>query len=89
MNIFVWMLAGAVLGWIGISFLSFNEQRGTVLSMIIGATGGFLGGKFIAPMFTAAAAVPGDFNSSALLFAVGVSAAFLAIGNLVYNRFGF
>jgi uncharacterized membrane protein YeaQ/YmgE (transglycosylase-associated protein family) len=89
MNVVVWMLAGAVLGWIGISFLRFNEGRGTVVSMVIGAVGGFFGGKIIAPMFTAMAAVPGDFSSSALIFAVAVAAAFLAIGNLVYQRFGF
>jgi uncharacterized membrane protein YeaQ/YmgE (transglycosylase-associated protein family) len=89
MNVVVWMLAGAVLGWIGISFLRFNEGRGTAVSMVIGAVGGFFGGKIIAPMFTAMAAVPGDFSSSALIFAVAVAAAFLAIGNLVYQRFGF
>jgi uncharacterized membrane protein YeaQ/YmgE (transglycosylase-associated protein family) len=88
MNIVVFMLAGAVLGWIGISFLRFNEMRGTLVSMVIGTVGGLFGGKIIAPMFTAAAAVPADFSSSALMFAVALAAAFLAIGNLVHERYG-
>jgi hypothetical protein len=31
MNIVVFILAGAALGWIGISFLRFNEGRGTLV----------------------------------------------------------
>jgi len=89
MNTVVWMLAGAVLGWIGISFLNFNEGRGTVVSMVIGAAGGLFGGKIVAPMFAAAAAVPSEFSSLALFFAATVAAAFLAIGNLVHDRYGF
>jgi hypothetical protein len=68
--------------------LAFNEERGMTVSMIIGGVGGFLGGKMIAPMFTAAAAVPADFSASALFFAAGVAAAFLAVGNLVHSRWG-
>jgi hypothetical protein len=59
-----------------------------IVSIIIGALGGLAGGKLIAPMFTAAEAVPGDFSFSALLFAGAVAAAFLAVGNLVHDRWG-
>jgi len=88
MNIVMWMLAGGILGWVGYSYLNFNEGRGKIVSIIIGAMGGFLGGKMVAPMFTAAVAVPGDFSLSALFFAAAIAAAFLAVGNLVYNRWG-
>jgi uncharacterized membrane protein YeaQ/YmgE (transglycosylase-associated protein family) len=88
MNVVMWMLAGGILGWVGYKFLDFNERRGMVVSIIIGAVGGFFGGKIIAPMFTAAAAVPADFSASALLFAAAVAAAFLAAGNLIHNRWG-
>jgi uncharacterized membrane protein YeaQ/YmgE (transglycosylase-associated protein family) len=88
MNILIWMLTGGVVGWAGYSFLGYNEQRGMMVSIVIGTLGGFFGGNMIAPMFTAAAAVPGDFSSLALLFAAAAAAAFLAVGNLVYNRWG-
>ena len=88
MNIVVWMLAGAILGWVGYKFLEFNEDRGAVVAMIIGAVGGLVGGKFIAPMFGAAAAVPDAFSSSALLVAALVAAAFLFAGNFVHDRWG-
>jgi uncharacterized membrane protein YeaQ/YmgE (transglycosylase-associated protein family) len=88
MNIVMWMLAGGILGWVAYSYLGFNEGRGMLVSIFIGTLGGFLGGKMIAPMFTAAAAVPGDFSTSALFFAAAVASAFLAVGNLVHNRWG-
>lgn len=88
MNIVIWMLAGGVLGWVGYAFLGFNEERGRMVSIIIGAAGGITGGKLIAPMFISAAAVPADFSMPALFFAAAAAAAFLAAGNLVYNRWG-
>lgn len=88
MNIVMWILAGGILGWVGYAFLGFNEGRGMIVSIIIGIVGGFFGGKIIAPLFTAAAAVPDAFSVSALIFATAVAAAFLAAGNLVYDRWG-
>jgi uncharacterized membrane protein YeaQ/YmgE (transglycosylase-associated protein family) len=88
MDTIVWMLAGGTLGWAGCSYLGFNEERGVIVSIIIGALGGFAGGKLIAPMFTAVEAAPSAFSLSHLLFAAAVAAAFLAVGNLVYKRWG-
>jgi len=88
MNIVMWILAGGILGWIGYSYMGFNEGRGMIASFVIGAIGGIVGGKMIAPMFSAAAAVPGDFSASALVVAAAVAAAFLFAGNLIYDRFG-
>ena len=88
MNIVMWMLTGSILGWVAYSYLSFNEERGAMVSIVIGALGGLIGGKVIAPMFTAGALAPGDFSAPALFVAAAVAAAFLAGGNLVYKRWG-
>ena len=90
MNVALWMLAGGLLGWASHEFLRLNIERGTMTAIAIGAAGGLIGGKFIAPMFMAAAlpdAVPGAFSGSALLFAAAVAATVLIIGNLISNRF--
>jgi len=87
MDIVIWVLAGAVLGWVGYSYLAFNEARGRTVSIAIGAMGGLLGGKIVAPMLTAAP-LPGDFSLPALLVASAVAAAALAVGNLVHARWG-
>jgi uncharacterized membrane protein YeaQ/YmgE (transglycosylase-associated protein family) len=88
MDIVVWMLTGSLLGWIGCAYLGFNQGRGVAVSAIIGGLGGFLGGKIVAPIFTEAAAVPGDFSMSALLCAAAVATALLALGNMVHERWG-
>jgi uncharacterized membrane protein YeaQ/YmgE (transglycosylase-associated protein family) len=88
MNIVLWMLAGGILGWGGHSLLHFNEERGALVSVAIGALGGIFGGKVLAQMFSTAVATPGAFNASALIFAAAAATAFLAIGNMVYKRWG-
>ena len=88
MNIFIWMLAGALLGWIGFSYMRFNEERGLLVSAIIGAVGGLIGGNIIAPMFMAAQKVPDAFSASSLVVAAIVAAALLFAGNLIYQRWG-
>jgi uncharacterized membrane protein YeaQ/YmgE (transglycosylase-associated protein family) len=87
MDIIVWLLTGGAVGWASYSFLGFNEERGMKVSVVIGAVGALVGGKMIAPMFSAAA-VPGDFSASGLFVAAAAAAALLALGNLVHNRWG-
>jgi uncharacterized membrane protein YeaQ/YmgE (transglycosylase-associated protein family) len=88
MNIFIWILAGGVLGWVGFAFWRFNEERGPIVSIIIGAVGGLFGGHVIAPLFLSASAIPGSFSSTALFFAAAVAATFLFVGSMVHDRWG-
>jgi uncharacterized membrane protein YeaQ/YmgE (transglycosylase-associated protein family) len=88
MNIFIWMVAGGILGWVGFAFWKFNEDRGPVVSVIIGAVGGLFGGHVVAPMFLAASQLPGSFSTSALFFAAVVATAFLFVGSMIYDRWG-
>jgi uncharacterized membrane protein YeaQ/YmgE (transglycosylase-associated protein family) len=88
MNIAMWVLAGGVLGWVGFAFLKVNEERGLVISVIIGMMGGFFGGNVLAPMLGAVADTPNDFSLFSMTIAVASAAACLAIGNLVSNRYG-
>jgi uncharacterized membrane protein YeaQ/YmgE (transglycosylase-associated protein family) len=86
MDIAVWILVGAIIGWISFSMIGLNEGRGMVISITIGAVGGLLGGKLIAPFFSAPAAAPGDFGGSAIVFAAAVAAACLFAGHLVHQH---
>ena len=88
MNLFIWMLAGAALGWASFAFLDFSEGRGKMASVVIGGFGGVLGGKMIAPMLTAPAAVAGGFSMSSLVIAAVVASVILVVANLVNKRWG-
>lgn len=85
MTIVLWILAGGAIGWAGFTYLGFNEGRGQKIAILIGAVGGLLGGKVLAPMF---GAVAGDFSVMALMVALASAAACLAIANKVHDRFG-
>ncbi len=88
MNIIMWMLAGAAIGWGGYAVLHFNEQRGMLISMVIGVAGGVAGGKLLAPMFGVVESVPEVFSMAALVCALGAAAVVLFIGDQVHSRFG-
>lgn len=87
MELVLWLLAGAVLGWVAIAYFGLNQDRGTIVSIVIGASGGIIGGKLVAPMFVAATA-PGEFSMAALIVVLASAAACLVGGNVVHNRFG-
>jgi uncharacterized membrane protein YeaQ/YmgE (transglycosylase-associated protein family) len=86
MNILIWMLAGAALGWASFAFLGFSEGRGKIASIVIGGFSGVLGGKMIAPMLTAPAAVAGGFSMSAFVIAAVVASVVLVVANVVNKR---
>ena len=88
MDIAMWVLAGGAVGWVGCTYLGFNEDRGTMLSVIIGMAGGFAGGKVVAPLFLDVSATPGAFSTPPLLFAVVVAAGFIFVGDQLYKRWG-
>jgi len=86
MEIFFWVGAGALLGWMSYAFLGFNEARGLAVSIAIGAGGALVGAKGVAPMFVTTAAPLDGLSMPFLMFAVGTAVACLALGNLLYRR---
>jgi uncharacterized membrane protein YeaQ/YmgE (transglycosylase-associated protein family) len=88
METLVWILAGAALGWASYSYLGFNEARGMMVSMIIGAVGALVGAKALAPIFMATAAPTAGFSTAVLFFAAGAAAACLALANMLHRRWG-
>ena len=86
MNTFLWILAGGALGWVAYSVAGLNASWGMFVSVVIGAMGGVLGGKLLAPIFFGAAA-PEGVAIAALFVATAVAAGCLALSNLLHNRF--
>lgn len=88
MNVAMWVLAGATLGWLGFAYFKGNRDLGLATSVIIGAVGGFFGGNVLAPMLGAVTDTPNIFNLFSMGVALGSAAACLALGNLMSRRFG-
>lgn len=81
----LWVMTGALLGFVSFSYLGLIRGAGLIFSIILGGVGAMAGGKMIAPMFVDATAVPDAFSLGALVVATAVAAAFLAIGTVIYN----
>lgn len=88
MNIAMWILAGGVLGWIGFAYFKANEQRGGIISVIIGMCGAFFGGDVLAPMLGAITDAPNDFSPFSMVMALASATAWLGISDLLSRRFG-
>jgi len=86
MNIAIWIMCGAILGWIFFSFLRTNMQWGLVISIIIGIVGGFFGGNVLSPMLGVVTDRPNDFSLVALVLALASAAGLLVISDQVSKR---
>lgn len=87
MNIAMWVVAGAVLGWAGHAYLNVNAEQGMTISIIIGAVGGFFGGSVLAPMLGAITDASSDFSAFSLFVASVSAAGCLLVADLVAKRF--
>ncbi|HTQ76914.1 MAG TPA: hypothetical protein VMI15_02725 [Burkholderiales bacterium] len=88
MNIAIWIAAGGCIGWAAFAILGMNEYRGVVVSIVIGAVAGTVGGQVLAPMLSGSTALPGEFSFNALTIAALSAAACLVAGNVIHHRFG-
>jgi len=80
----IWILIGAGVGWVSFSMLGMNERRGLTMALVIGAAGGLVGGKMVAPLL--AAAPPAEAGMMPLFIAAAAALVCLALGNHVEKR---
>jgi uncharacterized membrane protein YeaQ/YmgE (transglycosylase-associated protein family) len=51
MNIIIYLIAGAIVGYIASLIMKTNSQQGLILDIIVGVLGAFLSGYFLSPIF--------------------------------------
>jgi uncharacterized membrane protein YeaQ/YmgE (transglycosylase-associated protein family) len=51
MNIIIYLIAGAIVGYIASRIMRTNSQQGLILDIVVGVIGAFIGGWFLAPIF--------------------------------------
>lgn len=44
MGIFLWIIFGALVGWIASMIMNTNAQQGTILNIVVGIIGALIGG---------------------------------------------
>lgn len=50
MNILIYLIAGAIVGYIASRIMRTNSQQGLLLDIVVGVIGAFLAGYFISPL---------------------------------------
>ena len=50
MNIIIYLIAGAIVGYIASRIMRTNSQQGLLLDILVGVIGAFLAGYFISPL---------------------------------------
>jgi uncharacterized membrane protein YeaQ/YmgE (transglycosylase-associated protein family) len=83
-NFIVWLLVGALIGWLASMVMRTNAQQGALLNIVVGIVGAMLGG-FVLPLlgFGGSSINNNDFSLNGLLVAFGGAVILLAVVNLM------
>jgi uncharacterized membrane protein YeaQ/YmgE (transglycosylase-associated protein family) len=50
MNLIIYLIAGAIVGYIASRIMRTNSQQGLLLDIVVGVVGAFIAGYFISPL---------------------------------------
>ncbi|WP_345101701.1 GlsB/YeaQ/YmgE family stress response membrane protein [Candidatus Villigracilis vicinus] len=88
-NFIVWIIVGAVIGWVASIIMRTNNRQGLIADIIVGIVGAFVAGLFLSPLFNISTINEGNFSLPALLVSLGGAIILLAISKLFRNVSGF
>ena len=78
-NLIVWLVAGAVIGWIASMVMHTDAQQGTILNIVVGVVGALIAGLLMnQPTIN-----QNVFNLNALVISLIGAIGLLAVVNLV------
>jgi uncharacterized membrane protein YeaQ/YmgE (transglycosylase-associated protein family) len=83
-NFILWLLFGALVGWLASIVMRTDAQQGTLLNIVVGIVGAFLGGFLFNLLGIGGGTInSNDFSLSALLVSFVGAVVLLGIVNLV------
>nr|WP_216863692.1 GlsB/YeaQ/YmgE family stress response membrane protein [Candidatus Chloroploca mongolica] len=83
-NFLLWLLFGAIVGWLASLVMRTNAQQGLLLNIVVGIVGAFLGGLVFNLLGIGGSNInDSDFSLGALLVSFVGAVILLAIVNLV------
>ena len=81
MNFIVWIIFGALAGWIASMIMGKNAQMGALANIVVGIVGAVIGGFLMTNVFGASGVT--GFNLTSLLVAIGGAVVLLFLAGLV------
>jgi uncharacterized membrane protein YeaQ/YmgE (transglycosylase-associated protein family) len=86
MNFVIWLIAGAVVGWVASKIMGTSGQQGLILDIVVGVVGAFLAGYFLTPFFGISTINQNNFSLPALLVSLLGAVILLALVRMFNSR---
>jgi uncharacterized membrane protein YeaQ/YmgE (transglycosylase-associated protein family) len=83
MNFIIWIIAGAVIGWVASRIMGTSARQGLLLDIVVGIVGAFLAGWFLTPLFGVGTINQSNFSLPALLVSLLGAIILLAIVRVI------
>jgi uncharacterized membrane protein YeaQ/YmgE (transglycosylase-associated protein family) len=82
-NFILWLIFGALVGWLASIVMRTDAQQGAILNIVVGIVGAFLGGFIFSALGIGGANINnGDFSLGSLLVSFVGAVILLAIVNM-------
>ena len=66
-NFIVWLIVGAIIGWIASLIMKTDGQQGTLIDIVVGVVGAFVAGILLTPLLGISTINQGNFSFPALV----------------------
>jgi len=81
-NFIVWLIVGAIIGWVASLIMHTDGQQGTLIDILVGVVGAFIAGLVLTPLFGISTINENNFSFPALLVSLLGAVILLAVVNL-------
>ena len=81
-NFIVWLIAGAIIGWLASRLMGTDGQQGLLLDIVVGVVGAFVAGWFLTPLVGIGTINQNNFSLPALVVSLVGAIILLAVVNL-------
>ena len=87
MNFIIWLIVGAIVGWVATSLM--GQREGLLMNIIVGIVGAFVAGLVLTPLLGIGTINQNNFSLPAMLVSVGGAVILLFVLSLFSRRGGF
>ena len=87
MNFIIWLIVGAIVGWVATSLM--GRRDGLLMNIIVGIVGAFVAGYVLTPYFGISTINQNNFSLPAILVSLGGAIILLFVVSLFTRRRGF
>lgn len=82
MNFIIWLLVGAIVGWLASMVMNTDGQQGLLLNIVVGVVGAFVAGVVLTPMLGIATINQNNFSLPGVLVSLVGAVILLAVVSL-------